>query len=100
MENKIVKKHRAAGKRAYSLEFDYNSVHYKGEGVPISEACSADVCYEVDITLTDAPSGIIRCAKAAAKWTARNKAQATLSATRYPSILNKPGCVTAYLLCS
>jgi hypothetical protein len=50
-------------KEPIPLEFDYNDVHYKGEGVPISETCSADVCYEVDITLNDENLGIIRCAK-------------------------------------
>jgi len=50
-------------KEPIPLEFDYNGVHYKGEGVPISETCSTDVCYEVDITLNDENLGIIRCAK-------------------------------------
>lgn len=45
------------------LEFEYKGKHYKGEGVPISETCSEDVCYEVDVTLNDENPGIIRCAK-------------------------------------
>jgi hypothetical protein len=45
------------------LEFEYEGVLYKGEGIPVSETCSEGVCYEVDITLNDENIGIIRCMK-------------------------------------
>jgi hypothetical protein len=50
-------------KEPIPLEFEYEGKQYKGEGVPISETCSPDVCYEVDITLNDENLGIIRCMK-------------------------------------
>ena len=50
-------------KEPIKLEFEYNGTLYKGEGVPISQTCTEDVCYEVDITLNDENLGIIRCAK-------------------------------------
>ena len=50
-------------KEPIQLEFEYNGTLYKGEGVPISQTCTEDVCYEVDITLNDENLGIIRCAK-------------------------------------
>jgi hypothetical protein len=45
------------------LEFEYNGKAYQGEGIPISETCHDDVCYELAITLNDANLGIIRCTK-------------------------------------
>lgn len=50
-------------KQPIPLEFEYEGTLYKGEGVPVSETCSEDVCYEVEITLNDNYMGIIRCAK-------------------------------------
>ncbi|MCL4638147.1 MAG: hypothetical protein M5Z89_04085 [Olivibacter sp.] len=45
------------------LTFDYEGVHYEGEGIPITETCHEGVCYELSITLNDKNLGIIRCAK-------------------------------------
>lgn len=45
------------------LEFEYEGVKYKGEGVPVSATCSEDSCYELDISLNDENLGMIRCAK-------------------------------------
>ena len=47
------------------LDFEYDGVQYKGEGVPIAETCDteAGICYEADITLNDNNIGIIRCSK-------------------------------------
>ncbi len=45
------------------LEFEYNGKNYKGEGVPITETCNDDVCYQLAISLNDTNMGIIRCAK-------------------------------------
>jgi len=50
-------------KEPIPLEFEYEGTVYKGEGVPITETCTPDVCYEVEITLNDEYLGIIRCAK-------------------------------------
>lgn len=50
-------------KEPIPLEFEYEGQHYKGEGVPITETCSPEICYEVDVTLNDENIGIIRCAK-------------------------------------
>jgi len=50
-------------KEPIPLEFEYEGQHYKGEGVPITETCSPEICYEVDVTLNDENTGIIRCAK-------------------------------------
>ena len=45
------------------IEFEYEGKKYKGEGVPIDEACHGDVCYQMAVTLNDMNLGIIRCAK-------------------------------------
>lgn len=50
-------------KEPIPLEFEYGGKTYKGEGVPVISTCTADICYEVDITLNDENIGIIRCAK-------------------------------------
>ncbi|MBE9666871.1 hypothetical protein IRJ18_10905 [Mucilaginibacter boryungensis] len=50
-------------KEPIPLEFEYEGVLYKGEGVSISETCNEDFCYEVEVTLNDENLGIIRCAK-------------------------------------
>lgn len=42
------------------LEFEYNGVTYKGEGIPIMHTCEKGMCRELDITLNDAQRGIIR----------------------------------------
>jgi hypothetical protein len=33
------------------IEMEYKSKTYKGEGIPITQTCREDVCYELDITL-------------------------------------------------
>jgi hypothetical protein len=49
---------------AIPLEFEYNGQEYKGEAVPVPEACDDDkVCYQFDVTLNDENLGIIRAAK-------------------------------------
>jgi hypothetical protein len=45
------------------LEFEYNGVTYKGEGVAIPGTCEADVCFQLDVTLNDENYGIIRSGK-------------------------------------
>lgn len=45
------------------IEFELNGKTYKGEGIPISETCQDDVCYQLAITLNDENLGILRCAK-------------------------------------
>jgi len=45
------------------LEFEYNGTVYKGEAVPVPDACEAGVCYQLDITLNEEHMGIIRSAK-------------------------------------
>ncbi|ASZ15080.1 hypothetical protein CK934_23165 [Chitinophaga sp. MD30] len=45
------------------IQFEYDDVTYKGEGIPISQTCRPGFCYELDITLNDAPMGIIRYGK-------------------------------------
>jgi hypothetical protein len=42
------------------IEFGYNDILYKGEGVPINQTCSDDVCMEVEITLNNENMGIIK----------------------------------------
>lgn len=43
------------------IEIEYKGKTYKGEGVPVSQTCSENVCYELEITLNDQPMGIIHC---------------------------------------
>ncbi len=50
-------------KEPIHLEFECDGKNYTGEAVPISEACSGDICYEADVSLNDEDLGIIRCAK-------------------------------------
>lgn len=45
------------------LELEYNGKLYKGEAVPIPEACDDKVCYQLDVTLNDENLGIIRAGK-------------------------------------
>lgn len=45
------------------LELEYNGKLYKGEAVPVPEACDDKVCYQLDITLNDENLGIIRAGK-------------------------------------
>ena len=42
------------------IEFEFNGILYKGEGLPITQTCSEDVCYEIDITLNDESLGILK----------------------------------------
>jgi hypothetical protein len=50
-------------KEPLHLEFEYKDELYKGEAFPIEEACIDGVCYQYDITLNDAHTGIIRSLK-------------------------------------
>jgi len=45
------------------IEFEYKGEQYKGEGIPITQSCSEEVCYELDISLNDKDLGIIHCMK-------------------------------------
>lgn len=45
------------------LELEYNGKLYKGEAVPVPEACDDKVCYQLDVTLNDENLGIIRAGK-------------------------------------
>ena len=45
------------------LELEYNGKLYKGEAVPVPEACDDKVCYQLDVTLNDENMGIIRAGK-------------------------------------
>lgn len=42
------------------IEFTYQDQTYKGEGIPITQACVKGFCYELDITLNNETLGIIR----------------------------------------
>jgi hypothetical protein len=46
-------------KEPIPLELDYGGKTYKGEAIPIPEACSDGVCHELDITLNDQHLGIL-----------------------------------------
>jgi hypothetical protein len=46
-------------KEPVPLEFDYGGKSYKGEAIPIAQACADGVCHELDITLNDSHLGII-----------------------------------------
>jgi hypothetical protein len=45
------------------LEFAYNGISYKGEGVPVTQTCMNGFCYELDIALNGDSLGIIRYGK-------------------------------------
>jgi hypothetical protein len=45
------------------LSFEYNGEQYKGEAVPVPDACENGVCYQLDITLNEEHMGIIRSMK-------------------------------------
>jgi hypothetical protein len=45
------------------LSFEYNGTQYKGEAVPVPDACENGVCYQLDITLNEEHMGIIRSMK-------------------------------------
>jgi hypothetical protein len=45
------------------LDFEYDGKDYKGEAVPVTQACIDDVCYEFEINLNGEYTGIIRQAK-------------------------------------
>jgi hypothetical protein len=48
-------------KEPVPIDIDYKGKNYKGEGIPISQTCKENVCYELEITLNDEPMGIIHC---------------------------------------
>lgn len=48
-------------KEPVPIEIEHKGKVYKGEGVPISQTCKEDVCYELEIILNDEPLGIIHC---------------------------------------
>jgi hypothetical protein len=43
-----------------AIEFEYQNVKYKGEAIPVSQACVDGVCYEYEINLNGEYKGIIR----------------------------------------
>lgn len=45
------------------LELEHNGKLYKGEAVPLPEACDDKVCYQLEVTLNDEHLGIIRAGK-------------------------------------
>ena len=45
------------------IEIQYNNIKYKGEGIPIPEACHEGICFQLDITLNGENLGIIRSGK-------------------------------------
>lgn len=45
------------------VEFEYQGKQFKGEGIPLEEACHGGVCYELDITLNGEHIGIIHRTK-------------------------------------
>lgn len=53
-------------KEPVPLEIEYQGQTYKGEGVPVSQACQDGICYELNITLNDEYRGIIR--RSAGGW--------------------------------
>jgi hypothetical protein len=56
------------------IEFEYDGLMYKGEGVPVPETCDKGICYEADITLNDENLGIIKLAKSGWKMDRIDKA--------------------------
>jgi hypothetical protein len=46
-------------KEPIPLQLEYDGKTYKGEAIPIPEACSDGVCHELDITLNDQHLGIL-----------------------------------------
>jgi hypothetical protein len=45
------------------LEFEYNDIQYKGEAIPISQACHDGICDELEVTLNGEYMGILKCTK-------------------------------------
>ncbi len=45
------------------IEIEYNNIKYKGEGIPIPEACHEGICFQMDNTLNGENLGIIRSGK-------------------------------------
>ena len=45
------------------VEFEYKDKFYKGEAIPVKEACNDGVCFELEITLNGEYIGIIHRAK-------------------------------------
>jgi len=45
------------------IEFEYKDKLYKGEAIPVKEACQDGVCFELEITLNGEYIGIIHRAK-------------------------------------
>jgi hypothetical protein len=48
-------------KEPVPIEIEYKDKTYKGEGIPVSQTCKEEVCYELEIILNDQPMGIIHC---------------------------------------
>lgn len=48
-------------KEPIPIDIEYKGTRYKGEGLPVSQTCKDEVCYELDIILNDQPMGIIHC---------------------------------------
>jgi hypothetical protein len=46
-----------------TLDFEYDGKRYKGEAVPVTQACVEGICYEYEINLNGEYKGIIRKAK-------------------------------------
>jgi hypothetical protein len=45
------------------IEIQHGDIIYKGEGIPIPDACHDGICYQLDITLNGENLGIIRSGK-------------------------------------
>jgi hypothetical protein len=53
------------------IDIEYNGKRYNGYAKPLADACSEDVCYELDVTLNNEHLGTISCGKNL-QWTIRN----------------------------
>jgi len=46
-------------KEPVPIKFEYKGTEYKGEGIPIPEACHDGVCFELDVYLNNGPAGTL-----------------------------------------
>jgi hypothetical protein len=46
-------------KEPVPIQFEYKGKTYKGEGIPIPEACHDGVCFELDVSLNNGPVGTL-----------------------------------------
>jgi hypothetical protein len=54
---------------AVALEMEVNGESYKGEAIPVREACVEGICHVYEVTLNDQYLGLIRRLKNSWKWT-------------------------------